>query len=101
MNPVRTSVAAIASTLVLGALAVTGVATANADDGSTEPCAKQQAQVDRATAKYDALQAKFAAHPTKKNQKAKKAQAQRVAHAQARLDKCNAGSEEPTETPAA
>ena len=34
------------------------------------------------------LTAKFAAHPTTKNGKAKKAQVQRVAHATAHLDKC-------------
>jgi hypothetical protein len=99
MTTLRTTVAAAAATLVLGSFAVAGVTTANADEAA--PCAKQQAQLDKATAKYDALQQKFAEHPTKKNKKAKKAQVQRVAHAQARLDKCTAGSEEPTETPAA
>ncbi len=92
MTSVRTTVAAVASTLVLGALAVTGISTASADESA--PCAKQQSQLDRASAKYDALQQKFAEHPSKKTKKAKKAQAQRVAHAQARLDKCNAGSTE-------
>ncbi|HET7067910.1 MAG TPA: hypothetical protein VFQ01_12215 [Nocardioides sp.] len=63
----------------------TGSAPPPADDA---PCATQQTQLDRATAKLDTLTAKFAAHPTKKNLKAKKAQVQRVNHATARLDKC-------------
>ena len=57
----------------------------------------QQAQLDRAQAKYDALQQKYAEHPTTKNEKAKKAQAKRVEHAQARLDKCEAGSSDSSE----
>ncbi len=78
----------IVSIFALGALTV---APAVADDAApTDPCAQEQAQYDRASAKYADLQAKFAEHPTKKNQKAKKAQAQRVERSQARLDDCRA-----------
>lgn len=84
----------IASAFAFGALALTSVAPAVADDTTTEPCATQQAQLDRANAKLAALTEKFAAHPTKKVKKAKKAQVQRVAHAQARLDKCLAADTE-------
>lgn len=91
MKRIHTAAVALVSTAALGVLAGVPVATATAASPHHEPCASQQAQVDRATAKLAALTAKFTAHPTKKNQKAKKAQAQRVAHATARLDKCLAG----------
>jgi hypothetical protein len=92
MNKLRMSAVAVVSTVALGGIAAP-FATANAAAPEREPCAQQQAQVDRATAKLEALTAKFEAHPTKKNVKAKKAQVQRVAHAQARLDKCTAAQE--------
>ena len=90
----------IVSLFALGALSVSP---AVADDAPapTDPCAQQQAQYDRASAKYAELQAKFQEHKTKKNQKAKKAQAQRVKAAQARLDDCHAENTENTETAAA
>jgi peptidoglycan hydrolase CwlO-like protein len=99
---------------------------------ASAPCATQQAQLDRATAKLADLQAVFNhekrdlkkaqhalanAHTAKAKKlakavvaddradvadaaAAKKAQAQRVAHAQARLDKCVASST-PSPAPAA
>ncbi|MCB0895616.1 MAG: hypothetical protein H6529_03310 [Nocardioides sp.] len=88
----RTTAAAVFSAFAFSALALTAVPAAQADDAPADSCSSQQAQLDRAQAKYDALQEKFAEHPTQKNKKAKKAQAQRVAHAQARLDKCEAAS---------
>jgi hypothetical protein len=87
MNRTRTTSAVIGSAFFLGLFAASA-STATAEDSA--PCATQQARVDRANAKLADLTAKFAAHPTTKNQKAKKAQAQRVAHAMARLDKCAA-----------
>ena len=66
--------------------------TAFADGGEPAPCSTQQAQVDKATAKLDVLAAHFAAHPTKKNKRAEKAQAQRVAHAANRLANCLAAT---------
>ncbi|WP_028638538.1 hypothetical protein [Nocardioides sp. URHA0032] len=89
MSKIRLTAAALTSVLALGTTAAPAVA-----DDAAGSCDQQQAQVDRAQAKYDALQQKFAEHPTHKGQKAKKAQAQRVARAQARLDKCEAGSTE-------
>ncbi|GAA3831961.1 hypothetical protein [Nocardioides panacisoli] len=83
---IRTTAVAFVSCLALGAVAAP--VAAQADDDA--PCATQQAQLDRATAKLADLQAKFAAHPTMKNGKAKKAQAKRVEHAQERLDTCMA-----------
>ncbi len=90
MNRFRTTAVAFVSTLALGSFAVAGVpaAFADDDDATDTTCATQQAHVDKATAKWEALQAKYAAHPTTKVKKAKKAQAQRVAHATARLDTC-------------
>jgi len=88
MTRPRTAAAAFIATLALGAAAVTTGSTAFADDTTDAPCATQQAHVDKATAKWEALQAKYAAHPTKKVKKAKKAQAQRVAHKTAKLEKC-------------
>ncbi|GAA1151454.1 hypothetical protein [Nocardioides aquiterrae] len=91
MSRTRTTAAGVFSAFAFSALALTAVPAAHADDASTtDPCASQQTQLDRASAKYDALQAKYAEHPSKKNQKAKKAQAQRVERAQARLDDCRA-----------
>jgi hypothetical protein len=90
MNPLRNAVVGVVSTLALGTFALTAVPAAYADGTAPEPCATQQAQVDRATAKLASLTEKFAAHPTKKVKKAKKAQVQRVAHATARLDACMA-----------
>ncbi len=85
----------IVSIFALGALSV-APAVADEAPAPTDPYAQQQAQYDRASAKYTELQAKYQEHKTKKNQKAKKAQAQRVEKAQARLDDCRA---EPTESP--
>ena len=75
----------IVSIFALGALSV-APAVADEAPAPTDACAQQQAQYDRASAKYAELQAKYQKHKTKKNQKAKKAQAQRVEKAQARLD---------------
>jgi hypothetical protein len=86
MNRFRTTAVALASTVALGSFAVGTVPAAFA--ARPAACATQQAQVDRATAKLADVTAKFAAHPTQKNLKAKKAQAQRVAHATARLNNC-------------
>jgi hypothetical protein len=88
MSRIRTTAVALASTLALGSFAAATVPTAFAHGGKPAPCAMQQAHVDRATAKLDALAATFAAHPTKKNQRHEKAQAQRIAHAATRLAKC-------------
>ncbi|MGC4109552.1 MAG: hypothetical protein QM747_03815 [Nocardioides sp.] len=82
----RKTAVAIVSTVALGSFVASAVPAAYADKPA--PCSKQQTQVDKATAKLAELTAKFAAHPTTKNHKAKKAQVQRVAHATARLDKC-------------
>jgi hypothetical protein len=79
----------IVSLFALGALSVSP-AVADEAPAPTDPCAKQQAQYDRASAKHAELQAKFQEHRTKKNMKAKKAQAKRVEAAQARLDDCRA-----------
>jgi hypothetical protein len=97
MNKLRNTAVAMVSTVALGAFAL-AVPTAQADDSSAVPCADQQAQADRASAKLTALTAKFAAHPTKKVKKAKKAQVQRVARATARLDACVAGTWVPDDT---
>jgi hypothetical protein len=88
MHRFRTASAAVVATLALGSFAAAGSPAAFADHTTAAPCATQQAQVDRATAKLAALTAKFAAHPNPKNLKAKKAQVQRLAHATARLDTC-------------
>ena len=88
MNRTRTTVVAFLATVAFGTGAVAAGSTAFADDTTDAPCATQQAHVDKATAKWEALQAKYAAHPTKKVKKAKKAQAQRVAHKTAKLEKC-------------
>ena len=87
MTRVRTTSIAFVATLAFGSLAAS-LPSAVADDATDAPCATQQAQVDRATAKLAGLTARFAAHPNHKNLKAKKAQVQRLAHATARLDTC-------------
>jgi hypothetical protein len=87
MNRFRTTAVALVSTVALGSFAAATVPTAFAG-GKPAPCSIQKAQVDKATAKLDALAANFAAHPTKKNTRQEKAQAQRVAHAADRLAKC-------------
>jgi hypothetical protein len=88
MNRIRTTAVALASTVALGSFAAVAVPTAFAHGGKPAPCSMQQTQVDKATAKLDTLAAHFAAHPTKKNKRAEKAQAQRVAHAANRLANC-------------
>ena len=91
MNRFRTTAVALVSTLALGSFAAATVPTAFAG-GKPAPCSMEQTQVDKATAKLDALAATFAAHPTKKNKRAEKAQAQRIAHAANRLAKCLAAT---------
>lgn len=88
MTRIRTSVVALAATVALGTGAAVAIPTAFADNHKPAPCSTQATQVDKATAKLDALAANFAAHPTKKNKRAEKAQAQRVAHAAKRLASC-------------
>lgn len=99
MTPARTFAVALASTIAFGTMAASSVAAAYADeDTSSVSCSQQQTQVDKATAKMVSLTAKFAAHPTQKNLKAKKAQVQRVDRATARLEACLTGTtEEPTD----
>jgi len=92
MNRIRTTAVALVSTVALGSAAAVARPTAFADGGKPAPCSTQQAQVDKATAKLDVLAAHFAAHPTKKNKRAEKAQAQRVAHAANRLANCLAAT---------
>ena len=96
MNRVRSTAVAFVSCLALGGVAVAGQSAAFAAEGD-EPCAKQQTQVDKAQAALDRAAANFAAHPTTKNGKEKKAQKQRLAKATERLEECLA---EPTEEPA-
>ncbi len=86
MNRLRTTAVALVSTLALGSFAAATVPAAFA--AKPDACATQQAHVDKATAKLADVTARFAAHPTQKNLKAKKAQVQRLAHATARLDSC-------------
>ena len=88
MTRFRTTAVAFVSTVALSSVALCGVPTASADETTDTACVTQQAHVDKATAKWEQLQAKYAAHPSKKVKKAKKAQAQRVAHATAKLDTC-------------
>jgi len=88
MNRLRTTAVALVSTVALGSVAAVAVPTAFAHSAKPAPCSMQQTQVDKATAKLDSLAANFAAHPTKKNKRAEKAQAQRVAHAANRLASC-------------
>jgi Skp family chaperone for outer membrane proteins len=91
MNRFRTTAVALVSTLALGSFAAATVPAAFAG-AKPAPCSTQQTQVDKATAKLDALAANFAAHPTKMNKRAEKAQAQRVAHAANRLANCLAAA---------
>jgi hypothetical protein len=95
MSPLRTTAVSFVAALALGGLAAT-TAPANADETASEPCAQQQAQVDRANAKLASLTEKWQSHPSQANTKAKKAQAQRVARAQARLDQCQAEQDSTT-----
>jgi len=88
MNRLRTTAVALVSTLALGSVAAVTVPSAFADNHKPAPCSTQVTQVDKATAKLDSLAAVFAAHPTKKNKRVEKAQAQRVAHAAKRLANC-------------
>jgi hypothetical protein len=89
MTRLRTTVVAVVSTVALGSGAAVALPAAFADGGGKPaPCSRQQAHVDKGTAKLDAMLAHFAAHPTKKNKREAKAQAQRVAHAANRLAKC-------------
>jgi L-asparaginase II len=100
MTPLRKSAFAVVSSVAFGTLALSPVSAAHADETSSVPCANQQMQVDKANAKLTALTAKFAAHPTTKNLKAKKAQVQRVTRATTRLEACVAGTtDEPTDEP--
>jgi septal ring factor EnvC (AmiA/AmiB activator) len=128
---VRRGLAAAAAATLLSSGVIAGIASiATAGDVTTDvPCATEQAQVDKATAKLEALQAVFAKdkQELKKAEKAlekadtakdkkqakadvvdakdavakadkdKKAQAQRLTHAQAKLDACLASV--PTDTP--
>jgi uncharacterized protein involved in copper resistance len=87
MTRFRTTAVALVSTLALGSVAAVSVPSAFAG-GKPAPCSTQQTQVDKATAKLDTMAAHFAAHPTKKNMRQEKAQAQRVAHAANRLANC-------------
>lgn len=88
MKSLRNAAVTIASTVVFGTVALSAAPTAFADDATEAPCATQQAHVDKATAKLAALTAKYAANPATGNQKAKKAQVQRLARATSRLDTC-------------
>jgi hypothetical protein len=88
MNRFRSTAVALVSTLALGSVGAVAVPTAFAHGRKPAPCSIQKAHVDKATAKLDALATNFAAHPTKKNQRAEKAQAQRLAHAANRLANC-------------
>lgn len=88
MNRFRTTAVAFVAATAVGSFGMAAAPTALAAPPSDTPCATKQAQVDRATAKLEALTVKFAAHPSKKIKKAKKAQVQRVARATARLEKC-------------
>jgi hypothetical protein len=91
MNRLRLTAVALASTLALGSVAAVTVPSAFAG-GKPAPCSMQKAQVDKATAKLDALAAHFAAHPTRKSKREEKAQAKRVAHAANRLANCLAAA---------
>ena len=88
MTMIRTTAAAFVASLALGGLGV--AAPAHADETAPAPCSQQQKHYDKASAKLAALTAKWEAHPKAETKKAKKAQAQRVAKAQARLEKCQA-----------
>jgi hypothetical protein len=87
MNRIRATAVAVVSTVALGSLTAAAVPTAFAG-GRPAPCSQQGAHLDKATAKMDALADVFAAHPTKKNKRAEKAQVRRLAHAVTRLANC-------------
>jgi len=88
MSIIRTTAAGFVASLALSGLGA--AAPALADDAAPAACSQQQAQYDRASAKLADLTAKWQAHPNAHNTKAKKAQTQRVAKAQARVEKCQA-----------
>jgi len=69
---------------------------AQADKPSSEPCAKEQRQVDKAQEALDRLTALYDGKNDKRAKKAKKAQQQRLAQAQARLAACQAEQNELT-----
>lgn len=92
MNRFRTTAVALVSTAAFGSVAAVTVPAAFATDSSSTPCSAQTTQLDKATAKLDSLAAVFAAHPTKMNKRAEKAQVQRVAHATANLATCIAAA---------
>lgn len=100
----RLVAAAAALTLSFGAL--TAPAASAADEATTEPCAKQSAQVQKAEDALARVTAVFEKKQTKvkkqKNQvaKVKKAQVQRLDKANQRLEKCQAAPDAP-ETPEA
>jgi hypothetical protein len=87
MNRFRATAVAVVSTVALGSFAAATVPASFAG-GRPAPCSQQTAHVDKATAKTDALAAVFAAHPTKKNKRAEKAQVQRLRRAVVRLASC-------------
>ena len=88
MSITRTAAAAFVASLALGGFGV--AVPAHADDAAPQPCAQQQTQYDKASAKLAVLTARYEKHPTAENRAAKKAQQQRVAKSQARLEKCQA-----------
>jgi hypothetical protein len=85
MHRFRTTAVALVSSFALASFATTVPA---AFAHRPAPCVRQQAHVDKATGKLADLTVRFAAHPTQKNLKAKRAQAHRLAHATTRLDTC-------------
>jgi hypothetical protein len=87
MNRFRATAVAVVSTVALGSFAAATVPASFAG-GRPAPCSQQKAHVDKAAAKMDALAAVFAAHPTKKNKRAEKAQVSRLGHATDRLLSC-------------
>lgn len=93
MSIIRTTAAGFAASLALSGL---GATASFADEPAPEPCAQQQAQYDKASAKLAKLTEKWQANPTPETKKAKKAQAQRVAKAEKRLEQCQAEQEETT-----
>lgn len=88
MTRIRTTAVALVSTVALGSVAAVTVPAAFADNHKPAPCSQEAKHVAKADAKLQALAAVFADHPTKKNKRAEKAQAMRVAHAAKRLTNC-------------
>lgn len=86
MSTLRATAVAFVATLALGGV----TAPAHADDAAPQPCAKQQTQYDKASAKLAVLEAKYEKHPTRENRAEWKAQQQRTDRAEARLAKCQA-----------